>query len=250
MSVRIACLAAFVAVLPISVDAPRDSVGRKGQTRLEAMGGGGQYGVVTRGCEGQVLDVIHRQIAGGGLVVEHETAGGIVLGVRGGEVRQQADERFGNDGFGNPFVYPGWESTNRYVNPFLAYESKYAGLGGGWLNAEKAFVTPEEGTLDPSFTAHVRFGDRERTSYSVRFMEDVPLESEGHLAMSLDFHPSPRTEMGAGVGLFGPYDGGLIGLKGRFWLTPAAAAQVRVGFGSHEQFNFHGVLSARWPARR
>ena len=245
MSVRLACLAAFLAVLPVSVEAPRDSVGRRGQTRIEAMGGGGQYGVVTRGCEGQVLDVIHREIASGGLVVEHETGGGIVLGVRGGEVRQKADERVVGT-----LVYPGWESTNRYVNPFLAYESKHAGLGGGWLNAEKKFVTPEDGTFDPQFTAHLRFGDREGTSFSVRFMEDVPLESEGHLSMSFDTHPSPRTEVEAGIGLFGPYDGGLLGVKGRFWLTPAAAAQVRLGMGAHDQYAIHGGLSARWPARR
>lgn len=249
MSVRLACLAAFIAVLPVSVEAPRDSVGRRGQTRIEVMGGGGQYGVVSRGCEGQILDVIHREIASGGLVVEHETAGGIVLGVRGGEVRYKADERV-EGGVGNSTVIPGWESTNRYVNPFLAFESKYAGLGGGWLNAEKKFVTPEDGTFDPQFTAHLRFGDREATSFSVRFMEDVPLESEGHLTMAFDLHPSRRTELGTGIGLFGPYDGGLIGLKGRFWLTPAAAAQVRIGVGSHSQYQFQGGLSARWPARR
>lgn len=250
MSVRLACLAAFVAVLPVSVDAPRDSVGRRGQTRIEAMGGGGQYGVVTYGCEGQVVDVVHRELATGGLVVEHETANGIVLGVRGGEVRHKADERVVSDGFGNTLVYPGWESTNRYVNPFVAYEHRYAGLGAGWLNAEEKFVTPEDGTLDVPFTAHLRFGDRDGTSYSLRFMEDVPLESEGHLSMVFDFHPSPRTELGAGIGMFGPYDGGLLGLKGRFWLTPEAAAQVRIGLGANQQYNFHGGLSARWPARR
>lgn len=255
MSLRLAALAAFVAALPISVDAPSDSTGgspgsHDGGTRVEAMGGVGQYGIVTRGCEGQTISVLHRQLASGGLVVEHETPAGLVLGVRGGAVEHSSDERRADYGYGNVQVIPAWTLTNRYVNPFVAYESRWSGAGVGWLSAQEPFVVGERDPIRPTVTGHLRFGDREGKSFTLRFMEDVPLESEGHLSVQLGLRPARRFDLDLGVGVMGPFDGALIGAKGRFWLTPAAAAQVRAGVSGNQQYVLLGGVAARWPAPR
>jgi hypothetical protein len=247
---RLAVLGTFIAALPLSVDAPRDSTARHGQTRVEVMGGAGQYGIVTRGCQGEILSVVHRQLRSGALVVEHETADGVVLGVRGGQVRTKAEPQIVDYGYGSATTYPGWSLTNRYVNPFVAYESNVVGIGAGWLKADEDFEAGESNSIHPDFSAHLRFGDRTTTSFSVRWMEDVPLQSEGNFSMLLSFHPSKRFELEPGLGVAGPYDGALFGLKGRFWVTPEAAAQIRAGIGGQKQYHVLGGLSARWPAKR
>jgi hypothetical protein len=258
MTLRFAVLATFIAVLPFSVDAPTDSAGRHGQTRVEAMGALGQYGIVTRGCNNQLISVVHRQLRSGALVVEHETPAGVVLGVRGGQVRESQEPRIDNPPSGILTPVPGWALTNRYVNPFVAYESRWAGMGLGYLNADHrflvnanhSFLVNNDDRFQPDVTGHVRFGDREGTSYSLRFMEDVPLQSEGNLSMELAFHSSRGVEWAALAGIGGPYDGTLIGLKGRFWITPEAAAQVRLAVGAQNQYSLSAGVRARWPARR
>lgn len=117
MTLRLAAFAAFLAVLPLSVDAPADSVRARGQTRFEAAAGRGQYGIVTRGCNGEILDVVDRELRSGALAIEHETAAGIVIGVRGGKVRESQGARTVTDPYGGSVQYPDASLTNRYVNP-------------------------------------------------------------------------------------------------------------------------------------
>lgn len=250
MSLRFALFTAFVAALPLSVDAPPDSAARRGQTRLEIAGGAGQYGIVQRGCEGQVLSVDHVRLETMGLAVEHESADGLVLGIRGGRVRHEQGERWIDPGGLSPVSQPAWSLANAYVNPFVALETRSTGIGLGWLHAEEPFRFDEDDALQPEITGHLRLGDTAGPTFTVRYMEDVPLESEGHLSLVFGLPRNERFELELSAGALGPYDGALFGLKGRLWLTPAAAAQLRVSVSGNEQYNVLGGVSARWPAQR
>lgn len=249
MSLRMAALATFIAALPLSVDAPGDSTARSGETRVEVVGARSQYGIVTRGCDNSVLDVVHRQLRGGALVIEHETPAGIVIGARAGEVQERQAGESWTDGYGNTYTSPAVHVSNRYVNPFVAYEGTHAGIGLGLLRSEHGVILGEGDYEHIEGTGHLRIGRRDGPSLTMRLFEDVPLQSQG--ALSLDFvAPVGRWEVGPTLGLAGPYDGMMAGGRVRVWLTPAAAATVRAGLGGFSQYQFSGGLTARWPAPR
>jgi hypothetical protein len=251
MTLRMAALATFIAVLPLSVDAPRDSSHRRGQTRFEAAAGSGQYGIVTRGCNNEVLDVVDIELRGGALAIEHETPAGIVIGVRGGEVREKQGPRTVRDPYGGGSTsYPGGSLTNRYVNPHVALEAENAGIGLGLLHADHPFAAGGEERTRYDVSGHLRLGNRDSTTFAIRFMEDVPLQQMGNLTFDLAIRPKPWIELGPSLGLAGPFDGTVLGVRGRFWLTPEAALHVRACFGGVEQFGLAGGVAARWPGRR
>lgn len=249
MSLRMAALATFIAVLPLSVDAPGDSTpSRTGETRVTVAGSLGQYGIVNRGCNGEILDVARRQLRSGALVIEHETPQGIVIGVRGGEVQEHGKERIYTP-YGSEWSEVSRRTTNRYVNPFLAYEGTYAGVGGGWLRTEHGILNGRGGYDPVDGSGHLRLGRRDRYSLTLRVLEDVPLQSEGAVVFDLDV-PGGRFEGGPTLAAGSPYDGALFGVHGRIWLTPAAAASIRAGVGDYSQYYVTGGLTARWPAPR
>ena len=250
MTLRMAALATFIAVLPLSVDAPDDSsTARGGETRVTVAGSLGQYGIVSRGCNGEILDVARRQLRSGALVIEHETASGVVIGVCGGEVHERNGHEVLYDVFGQPTETRVGRRTNRYVNPFLAYEGTYAGLGGGWLRTERGVFDGHGDFERVEGAGHLRLGRRDGRSLTMRVLEDVPLQSEG--AVVFDFNvPAERFEAGPTLAVGAPYDGALLGLHGRVWLTPAAAASIRAGLGGYRQYYLTGALTARWPAPR
>lgn len=249
MSLRMAALATFIAALPLSVDAPGDSTTRSGETRVTVAGSLGQYGIVSRGCNGEILDVAHRQLRSGALVIEHETPQGIVIGVRGGQVLERKPAEVTTDGAGYTYHSPSRQRTNHYVNPFLAYEGGGAGIGLGYLHTELGVLTGNDTHERVRGSGHLRLGPRDGTTFTMRLLEDVPLQSEG--AVTMEFRvPVDRWELGPSLGLGAPYDGAMFGFHGRVWLTPAAAASIRAGLGDYSQYYVTGGLTARWPAPR
>lgn len=257
MTLRMTALAVFIAALPITIEVPPDSTERHGETRLDLAGGGGQYGIVTRGCDNQVIDVQNVKLGSAALVLEHETPDGLVIGARAGIVHEESDEHTILDPYGGGVTIPAGSLDNRYVNPFLSYEGSWAGIGGGWLHAEHPFAWfgeessgwfgGERRQIDG--TGHVRFGNRDGTSFTVRFMEDVPLQSAGIVTLDLAFHPTPRVAIGPMLGT-GPYDGTMVGFRSTLWLAPLAAAQLNAEVGDHSQVSVSGGVRLRWPAPR
>jgi len=251
MDLRLAALATFVAVLPLSLDAPADSSRARAQTRFEASAGRGQYGIVTRGCNNEVIDVIHRELRTGALAVEHETASGVVIGVRAGQVREKQGEHVNYDPYGgSSTVTPGMSLTNRYVNPHVAFEGSRAGIGLGWMRADHRFAFGGDSRQRVDASGHLRLGPRDDASVVFRYMEEVPLQTLGNATVELSLHPSPVVDVAPVLGFLGPFDGAVLGVRGRVWLTPEAAVHVRACFGGVEQFGVAGGLALRWPARR
>ncbi len=233
MNVRLCVLGAWIAALPVAIDlpaSPDSAAARRGETRLEAMAGRGQFSVITRGCEGQILSEIQEQVDGGGLALEHRFPQDWVVGVRGGTLRTSVRGVSGSA----PAV-SGGELTTRYVNPYAAYEGGFAGVGAGWLDANQPFPLPGESWFEPRWSGHVRLGGPE-INVSARFMEDVPLQAGSYLSLEAGVRPHENVELGFGPGLLGPFDGAMLGVRGRWWITREAALQARAGLGSHGQY--------------
>ena len=262
MNVRLAVLGVWLAALPLAVDLPgsRDS-SRTDPLQVEVAGGGGQFAIVSRGCNGEVLRVTRNQLRSGTLVVEHRLPRDFVVGVRAGTVQTtlhpSSQVHVGAPGDPDRDTTLTARCSNRYVNPYLGYEGRWAGLGIGAMMADRPFDTdPAFDIAENSFrglhpTWHVRLGGEQRR-LTLRWMEDVPLESEGHFSADLGFRQSREFEAGVFVGLAGPYDGAMFGLRGRVWFTPGAALQIKASTagGDNGEYGVYGSVTARLPGVR
>lgn len=257
MNARLAVLGVWLAALPLAVDLPgaRDS-SRAGPLQVEVAGGGGQFAIVSRGCNGEVLRVTRNQMLSGALVVEQRLPEDFVIGVRAGTVRTTLHT--------TTQVYtglPGQPSrdttltdrySNPYVNPYVGFEGRWAGLGIGLLMGDRLSVITDDPPQRRRATWHARLGG-ERGRLTLRWKEDVPLESEGHLSVDLGFRPIRTFEAGAFAGLFGLYDGVMLGLRGRLWLTREAALQIKASVadgGAHGEYGVYGSVTAGLPVAR
>jgi hypothetical protein len=258
MNARLAVLGVMIAALPLSVDLPgsRDS-SRTGDLLVEVAGGGGQFAIVSRGCEGEVLGVTRDQLRSGALVVERRLPKDFVVGVRAGSVQTTLHSNTQTYSGPPDDTYRDTTLTvrysNRYANPYAGYEGRWAGLGIGAMMAGHPFdsdhsIATAENPRETRITWHVRLGG-DRRRLTLRWMEDVPLESEGHFSADVGFRPSRELETGVFVGLAGPYDGAMFGLRGRVWFTPGAALQIKASTagGNNGEYGVYGSLTARLP---
>lgn len=249
-------LSLFIAVLPISVEmgATPDTTSRTGadeaplgaETTFRAAGSVGEFAIIQRGCNGKVLDVAKTQLTSGALEVQHRFSSGVVIGARGGQVVEDAGA-----GPAVPFgtVTPGMgKRTNAYANPYVGFDGASAGVGVGWLRADHRFIVDENETIEPDVTAHLRLGGT-REQFVLRFMEGMPLESEGALTAEVGGPVGPRTNMAAFIGFMGPFDGALLGLKGDVWLTPEAALSIKLGLSGHGQYSAGAGAIVRFGGR-
>ncbi len=243
MDTRLACLGAFLALLPLTVEVParRDS-GATGETRVTLVGGVGRYSIIDRGCQGEVLAKHPHEFGDGGAEIEHRFASGITIGARGGIVRDENTEHLVATDYS---VYPARESVvtvkterrNNYVIPSLGYEGKNVGLGIGQVLASGRFTvgSGEEVKVDPSF--HLRAGPRDRAYLEIGYMEALPLYSGGGLSsVGVGVHPNRLWDIHAGIVGGGPYDGlGLaLGLDRRVQDHYAVSLRTRLGESANE----------------
>ena len=79
----------LLVALPIAVEIPPDSTGEnRGNTRITAIGGGGTWAIIDRGCNNEVLDSHPYEFREAAGAIEHEFPNGLALGIRGGTIRQ------------------------------------------------------------------------------------------------------------------------------------------------------------------
>lgn len=120
----------------------------------------------------------------------------------------------------------------------------------GRLRTDHPFAFGGDNRQRIDMSGHLRIGPRDETSFAIRYMEDVPLQTMGNLSLELAVHPAPVLEVAPSLGFAGPFDGTMLGIRGRVWLTPEAAVHLRACFGGVEQYGVAAGLSARWPAKR
>lgn len=233
MSLRMMALGALMVSLPVVVELPDSTEDDGGETRVTVLGAAGRYAIIDRGCEGQVLRRHPAHFSEAGASIDHRFANGLVLGARAGTVK---DHRGYHSTTYDPTTYQNrdtvivLESSQSYVNPFVAIEEKGVGLGAGWVasNREVAQVTDLGGEV--SF--HVRLGRPDRVYFKVSHLDGVPRWTGGNvLEMGFGGRPHPRLDFYAGLSGGGLFDGPGLGIKADVRVAPhwLLATRARLG---------------------
>ncbi len=257
MTGRLMFLGLVLAAMPVAVDLPGDAdTTRSATVHTDLAAGGGQIALVVRGCEGAVQHLDHDPHKAAGLDVGVTLPYDLVIGTRAGAIGIEHDENsiVGWGGAATPLpgdsTVSARDVTNSYVNPYVGVETSHVGAGVGVLIASKPFLLGNGQWTESNISGHLRMGD-ERVMCTLKWMESVPLESEGHLTLAFDTTPPGRRyDGGIFAGMQGPYDGVVFGLRHRIWLTPAAAMQLKAAAGSHDQYGVWLTLSGVTPIRR
>jgi len=247
-------LSIFVAALPVAVQVPGalDSTGaepERGETRLTLATGGGTYGLIDRGCEGQALRTTRVRYVDVGGEVEHRFPGPLTVGVRGGTIHETAKTV---DTSLPGVVILGGGRDNPYLNPYLRLDNHWGGISGGPLFAEEPFLRSNSDPFHPRFSAGLRLGPLDRVSFRLSWMENVPLLSGGsYLVGGVNVAVRPDIDAFIGMSGAGPEDGGSLQFAGRWWFHPSASVLVSGRLGSSEQVSQNGIaagITFRFPA--
>jgi hypothetical protein len=229
--------------LEIQSDGESSWVEMPNGTRVEVLGGVGEYAFVSRGCEGQILDTDVVKLRDAGMLVEQGFGDFPVrLGVRGGVIRERAQFDSGVLFDPNTGTYVPFDGRvtydNRYVNPYLSYVRPAGSVGFGWVFHDIEFLTAGEGSRDQSdhpandFSAHLRIGSPRRY-FAIQWMEGVPISSGGgYLTLGIGGQPrDARVHLFGGLGAGGPYEGAGLALQASYALSPQFSAHLRSRLG-------------------
>jgi len=253
---RLALLGLLLASLPVAIDVPGiiDTT-RAATLHADIAGGGGQIALIARGCEGEILQLQHDPVRAAGLDVGVTLPTDLVIGTRAGVIETKHATTVGRWGEDfTPWLGGGGGGvqhfTNRYVNPYVGVESRNVGVGIGVLIASEPFRLGTDVALHSDVSGHVRMGG-EKAAFTLKWMEGVPLESEGHLTAAFDAGAHDgHYDTGIFVGLVGPYDGAIFGARHRIWFTPAAAMELEAAAGTHQQYGVWLTLAGMKALRR
>jgi len=212
-------------------------------TRFGIAGGAGTYGVVTRGCQGEVLSKYKRDFHDVAATVEHEFRGPLVLGVRGQQVFASGGDSTGSE-------------VDRFLwNPHAGLEWKNFGIGAGYVtpHAGRSRGGPVDFDIPP-VSAHLRFGDPRRMDISFRLMEGEPyVSSGGALTARVRAHVSSVVDGWVGIGGVEPFDGGGVIAGADIRLAPRLRMNVGGRLGNSvgiDENAIHAGLSYTWTHRR
>ncbi len=192
--------------LPVQIDlAPQDSA----ETTVQFYGGAGQYALISRGCEGQVLSkhaVPFQELSAG---VEHKFASPVRLGIRSSYIFDQQEV---SEGFFDP--EGNYQSRTKFVpeenltlNPYLNLETKPVGIGVGYFWARH----PPTGSdnfddVELPWSAYLRFGNRRAGYFSMSLLHHIPLYTGGYFQLGFGSGENPNFDWWLGWGFAGPYD--------------------------------------------
>ncbi len=205
----------LLGVLPLQVDlAPQDS----GNTTVQLYGGLGQYALVNRGCEGQVLSkhaIPFQELSAG---VEHKTASPVRLGIRSSYILDKK-ETFSGESYYDPSRQAYFSRTefvareNLTINPYLNLEWKPIGIGGGYFWSRSPLTAGENSEdVDSPLSAYLRLGSRRALYFSSSFLHHIPVYTGGYFQLGLGSGKNPNFDWWLGWGFAGPYDGPDIAL--------------------------------------
>jgi hypothetical protein len=235
MTRSLVAVTAFALLLPVAVEVPagRDSSASGAETRLSIGGGVGYYALIERGCEGQILRHTPVNYNDLGVALEHQFNPPIVIGVRGGRLNDRIGppSDYSTSGTAGPYP-PDYIRNTSYWNPYASLEWRKFGIGGGYMDADKPFVT-SGGEFHNTFTAHVRIGIVSQKYLLINWMEGVPLYGDGgYFGLGMGFRPHQNAQGFMGLNV-GPFDGMGVSLKTDIWLSPSTALNLsgRLGGG-------------------
>ena len=197
---------AIAAATPLAVDiepAQRDS----SVTSISIGAGTASYALVTRGCDNSVISKDKRFFKDMGASVEHKFSSPVRLGVRAVALDD---------------LHPDAQPLERRVlwNPHVSLDWKEFSIGGGYVFRPDVFGEVTEDFNVPSFSAHIRFGDPDKTAFAVRVFEDVPAFSgSGVGTIGVELRPARSWELMVGAGTPDPYDHFGFVTKSRIGIT-------------------------------
>jgi hypothetical protein len=232
----------MVAMAPLAIDQSGD-YSDSSATRFGIAAGAGSYGVVTRGCQGEVLSKYKRDFHDVAATLEHEFRGPLVLGVRGQQVSAPGGDSAGSEV--DQFLW----------NPHAGLEWRSFGIGAGYVtpHGERLPIGPLDFDIPP-VSAHLRFGNPRRTDFSLRLMEGAPYASSGGVFEArFGMRVSSAVRGWIGLGSPEPFDG--AGLIAGTDIRLARGLRVDVGgrLGGSEGINESAVragVSYTWTHRR
>jgi hypothetical protein len=205
----------LLGAMPFEINlAPEDSA----ETSVQLFGGVGQYALIRRGCEGEVLEkhaVPFRELSAG---VEHRTASPVSLGIRSSYIFDKKNVLTGKtyyDPQHNLYLSrTEFVSTEILtVNPYLNLESKQIGIGGGYFWSRHPLTGSENvDDVELPFSAYLRLGNRRAFHISASLLHHIPLYTGGYFQLGFGSGRNPKFDWWLGWGLAGPYDQGGIGL--------------------------------------
>ncbi len=194
--------------------APEDST----ETSFQLFGGVGQYALVNRGCEGEVLSkraVPFRELSAG---VEHQLASPVSLGIRSSYIFDKKDVLTGETYYDpardlyfsrTEFVF----HEILTVNPYLNLEAKPIGIGGGYFWSRRPLTGSDNfDDVELPFSAYLRLGNRRAVYFSASLLHHIPLYTGGYFQLGFGSGKNPNFDWWLGWGFVGPYDQGDIAL--------------------------------------
>jgi hypothetical protein len=152
-------------------------------TFIDFMLGLGKYSNVTYNCRGHATSISNYSYIDYGASISHRI-GYFKFGLRGGGFSVSGTEKFTSSHYHqDEFVSSGTNSV-QYVNPFIAFEDKYAELNLGVLfstknpsdnsRTERIIIT---GKVRP--TGRLRLGNIQGFHFSTQLLSNVPIFSGG-----------------------------------------------------------------------
>jgi hypothetical protein len=198
----------FMAALPIGfTPAPDDS----SETNFQLWGGAGQYALITRGCNNEILDKQEIPFSEVSAALDYKSASPVRAGVRGSYIRskKESEQVFSGES-GNYRYRHKLISTEIFaVNPFVNLEWKNFAFGTGYLWANDHLDAGNN--IDKNlFSLYLRVGNPRTAYVDASFLHTSPLLSDGYLKMGLGSNRNPKVGWWLGLGGLPQDKAGLI----------------------------------------
>jgi len=191
----------FLIIMPIGV---RIDPEHPNELTVSAHGGGGQVVSVIRDCDGNPLASEPSNFVdmAASVQVSHRSENGVItaLGIRSGYLNSNA--RIPQSVFADGSrSYDSYEESvsYSYFNPYLAVESRYFGIGAGYLSGDVPNTFGKTGDTTP-VSGHLRIGNYDKVNFQTSLNEDLPLASGGgYFKMGLGYPMGSRVRMFSGL---------------------------------------------------
>ncbi|MEN8007686.1 MAG: hypothetical protein ABFS42_11765 [Candidatus Krumholzibacteriota bacterium] len=198
----------FIIVMPIGI---RIDPEHPDELTVSAHGGVGQVVSVIRDCSGNPIASEKNKFVdmAGSVQVSHCSESGVIfaLGVRGGNLDSNARMPLSSyvDGAQISDSYEQSVSYS-YYNPYAAMESKYIGIGAGYLSSEIPFTFGDSSDNLP-MSSHLRIGNYHKANFQTSLNEDLPLASGGgYFKIGMGYPVGSKARLFSGLSA-GFYDG-------------------------------------------
>lgn len=247
--------ASFVLVLPVGYypENPDSTI-----FIIGVHGGYGQGASVIRDCSGRALHAegsSYFDVSGSAYItVPPGSRSPFLMGLRGGYWKSKAAYATSHSSGYPEYIYtygrsPEYTISFSYFNPSINYETRYIGMGIGYMSANIPFLFEDlldrecERPDDIPISAHLRLGNLDKLHFATSFAENTPLISGGSfIDIGVGYPSGHYTRMFSGLSV-GFYDQIGFVQQIRFKLNRTLDTDITVRLGEAGGV-FEGSLSS------